>query len=321
MNSDNINIGYASVASNYSASAAAGDFILRNSGGQLILQTGTNYASQIINGSRTSFINQASGVVTSYIDGSSGLLTANIISAANYIGVSGGTPGMFGPLTAAIGTISGTNVTVAPFGYLWWGAGNGSTAVAESVAANTQYSIKCDYAIIAAGLISNSDKRIKRDIKPIENSLEIIKKIEPKNYNIIETAQNKYGFIAQEVEEIVPNVVNISHEYIPNIFDYAINKNKIITFDNKNNIELKKGDQIKINYKDCKIIDIIDENTFEIDKELEEEKVFIIGTMATDFRNIDYNMITSINTAAIKELYKIIQMQQEQINNLLSLIK
>ena len=84
---------------------------------------------------------------------------------------------------------------------------------------------------------------------------------------------------------------------------------------------MKKGDQIKINYKDCKIIDIIDENTFEIDKELEEEKVFIIGTMATDFRNIDYNMITSINTAAIKELYKIIQMQQEQINNLLSLIK
>ena len=228
---------------------------------------------------------------------------------------------MFGPITAAIGTISGNNVTVAPFGYLWWGGGNGSTVVAETAPANTQYSIKCDYAIIAAGLISNSDKRIKRDIKPIENSLEIIKKIEPKNYNIIETAQNKYGFIAQEVEEIVPNVVNISHEYIPNIFDYAINKNKIITFDNKNNIELKKGDQIKINYKDCKIIDIIDENTFEIDKELEEEKVFIIGTMATDFRNIDYNMITSINTAAIKELYKIIQMQQEQINNLLSLIK
>ena len=43
--------------------------------------------------------------------------------------------------------------------------------------------------------------------------------------------------------------------------------------------------------------------------------------MVHDFLNIDYNMITTINTAAIKELYKIIQKQQEQINNLLSFIK
>jgi len=321
MNSDNVNIAYASVAGNYSANAAINDCILRNAGGQIILQTGTNYASQIINGSRTSFVNQASGVVTSYIDGSSGLLTANIASVANYIGVSGGTPGMFGPLTAASGTLVSNNVTVAPYGYLYWGGGNGSTVVAESVAANTQYSIKCDYAIIAAGLISNSDKRIKRDIINIDNSLEIIEKIEPKNYNLIETAQNKYGFIAQDVKKIAPSVVNMSHEYIPNIFDYANNKNKIITFDNKNNIRLKNGDQIKINYKNCKIINVINNNKFEIDIELEDEKVFIIGTMVHDFLNIDYNMITTINTAAIKELYKIIQKQQEQINNLLSFIK
>jgi len=42
-----------------------------------------------------------------------------------------------------------------------------------------------------------------------------------------------------------------------------------------------------------------------------------MGTKVKDFKCIDYNSITSINTAAIKELYKIIQRQQEQINSLL----
>ena len=69
---------------------------------------------------------------------------------------------------------------------------------------------------------------------------------------------------------------------------------------------------------------MIDKNSFRIHKKLdvdETKKVFVMGTKVKDFKCIDYNMITSINTAAIKELYKIILKQQEQINNLLSLIK
>ena len=38
--------------------------------------------------------------------------------------------------------------------------------------------------------------------------------------------------------------------------------------------------------------------------------------MVHDFLNIDYNMITTINTSAIQELYKIIKQQQQQIDNL-----
>jgi len=328
LNNDSIYLGYASANGSYSTSALTGDFIIRNTNGQVIIQSSNgNYPNMLINGSGTLIVNPTNGATCAYFDIAGNLTAYNTLNASNgittggSINVTGGTPSTFGPLTAAVGTISGTNVTVAPFGYLWWGGGNGSTVVSESVPSSTSYSIKCQYALIAAGLISNSDKRIKRDIINIDNSLEIIEKIEPKNYNLIETAQNKYGFIAQDVKKIAPSVVNMSHEYIPNIFDYANNKNKIITFDNKNNIRLKNGDQIKINYKDCKIINVINNNKFEIDIELEDEKVFIIGTMVHDFLNIDYNMITTINTAAIKELYKIIQKQQEQINNLLSFIK
>ncbi len=46
-----------------------------------------------------------------------------------------------------------------------------------------------------------SDKRIKRDVKEFK-ALEIIDKIEPNNYNLIDTIANTYEFIAQEVNEV-----------------------------------------------------------------------------------------------------------------------
>ena len=222
LNNDSIYLGYASTNGNYSSSALIGDFILRNTTGQVIIQSSNGtYPNMLINGSGTLLVNPTNGATCSYFDIAGNLIIYNTLNVSNgittggSINVTGGTPSTFGPLTAAIGTISGNNVTVAPFGYLWWGGGNGSTVISESVPGSTSYSIKCQYALIAAGLISNSDKRIKRDIINIDNSLEIIEKIEPKNYNLIETAQNKYGFIAQDVKKIAPSVVNMSHEYIP----------------------------------------------------------------------------------------------------------
>jgi hypothetical protein len=40
--------------------------------------------------------------------------------------------------------------------------------------------------------------------------------------------------------------------------------------------------------------------------------------LVKDYMSIDYNQITTLNTKAIQELYKIIKQQQEQINLLLS---
>jgi hypothetical protein len=284
----------------------------------------------LINGAGTTFINPTNNSTCVYIDIFGNLTAYNTLNASNGIQtggkivVTGGTPATGGIYNASGGTQVSNYVTVAPIGYLLWGGGNNSTVVAYSATSGTYYSIKADYNIIGGGFISSSDKRIKRDIKSIDNSLEIIEKIEPKNYNIIETAANRYGFIAQEVEEVIPNTVNISNDFIPNIFDYADYNDKVITFDNKNDLKIIEGDEVKINYEICRVEEVIDKNSFRIHKELkpdDKNKVFIIGTKVYDFKCIDYNSIAAINTAAIKELYKIIKLQQEQINNLLSLIK
>jgi hypothetical protein len=54
-----------------------------------------------------------------------------------------------------------------------------------------------------------SDERMKKDITPLENTLEIIKQLNPKKFYLIDekNAKLRYGFIAQELEGILDNFV------------------------------------------------------------------------------------------------------------------
>jgi hypothetical protein len=325
LNNDNIRLAYVTNAGVYSTGSLVNDFVLLNANGRILFNpNGAPYAHCLMTTSGvgiTNFYNTATGTSNASINGDGVItcvsITANSATVKNSLTLAGGTPlTLITAINASAGTQVSNYVTVVPTGYLLWGGGNNSTVTSFSASAGTSYSIRGDYAIIGGGFISYSDKRIKRDIKPIENSLEIIEKIEPKNYNIIETAENRYGFIAQEVEEVIPSAVNLAHDFIPNIFDYGTYDDKIITFDNKNNLDIVEGDEVKINYESCRVEEVIDKNTFRIHKKLEVDeakKVFIIGTKVKDFKCMNYDMITSINTAAIKELYSIIKQQQADL--------
>jgi hypothetical protein len=332
LNNNGIRLAYASANGIYALNATINDCVLVNSNNRFLFNPSASpYASVVMSSASsgtTSFINTSSGVAGVNIYGTGGI-SANTVNATNGIStggsltISGGTPTLSGSYAAASGSLTGNNVTGVPVGYIYWGGGNGAGVAAYSCPSGTAYSLKADNAILANGFVSTSDKRVKRDVKPIENGLEIIEKIEPKNYNMIETAENRYGFIAQEIEEVIPNAVVLSYDFIPNIFDYGNYDDKIITFDNKNNLELVEGDEVKINNECCRVEEVIDKNSFRIHKKLdvdENKKVFILGSKVKDFKCINYDMITSINTAAIKELHSIIKQQQEQIAFLMTKI-
>jgi hypothetical protein len=56
-----------------------------------------------------------------------------------------------------------------------------------------------------------SDRSLKKDIEGFENGLELITNMRPVKYhwnNEPETAEKQYGFVAQELEEVVPSIVN-----------------------------------------------------------------------------------------------------------------
>lgn len=81
-------------------------------------------------------------------------------------------------------------------------------------------SFYCPSNILAAGEVtaySSSDRRLKKNIKSISNSLDLIEKLNPvqfkwnkkaKELNKEKDERNNYGLIAQEVEEILPELVH-----------------------------------------------------------------------------------------------------------------
>ena len=66
--------------------------------------------------------------------------------------------------------------------------------------------------LLTGNVISQSDRRIKTNIKPIDNCLEKINTISGYEYNRLDLDNEKHiGLIAQEVEELFPELVTESN--------------------------------------------------------------------------------------------------------------
>jgi len=59
-----------------------------------------------------------------------------------------------------------------------------------------------------------SDERLKKDVNTISGSLDKILKLRPTGFTWIENEKEDVGFIAQEVEEIIPEVVKTKKGFI-----------------------------------------------------------------------------------------------------------
>ena len=87
-------------------------------------------------------------------------------------------------------------------------------------------SIGCHMVVVGYDITYTSDRRVKKDIRDIDDNecLLLIRQIKPRKYkyidNISRTDSDVYGFIAQEVQEIAPYMVNAKTEdYLPNIYE------------------------------------------------------------------------------------------------------
>ncbi len=189
---------------------------------------------------------------------------------------------------------------------------------------------------IGGTLYIHSDKRIKKNIRDIDGNtaLSQIRKLQPKIYNYIDEVSKQgevYGFIAQNVEDIILHSSIKTKDYIPNFYC----KGDIATIDQTNHIyeistenELKfekvldaSGNEIS-NYKIklydatnkeyiCTVIHRNDAKTIRVkcDNEyifstIDEYKnaVFIYGQEVNDFYNLDKNAIFTVATAALQEV-------------------
>ena len=117
------------------------------------------------------------------------------------------------------GITLGSNLATLTFGtYLTGTSYNGSTAVTiatNATSANTASTIVArdgsgDFTagtITATDFNSTSDLNLKENIKTVENSLNTLTQLRGVSFNWKETGKGSYGVIAQELEEVLPELV------------------------------------------------------------------------------------------------------------------
>ena len=95
---------------------------------------------------------------------------------------------------------NGTTLTAAGL------ASTGSITAVTTIAAQT--AITAGTTITAQGNITAfSDRSLKRDIQTIEHALDLVGKMRGVTFEMINTGQQGIGVVAQEVQEVIPQVV------------------------------------------------------------------------------------------------------------------
>jgi hypothetical protein len=174
----------------------------------------------------------------------------------------------------------------------------------------------------------SSDSRIKEEIEDIndDNALQSILSIEPKTYKYVDKLERGdkkvYGFIAQQIREVIPEAVSIQTSYIPNIYLVADYNSNVITLPfQPTKVVIKVDDKIKCYDKDNKeilveVIEVIDDLTFRIkDIEYSDTKIFVYGTFVDDFHTLNKDYIFTLNVCATQELHRRIEAQNVVIKS------
>jgi hypothetical protein len=173
-----------------------------------------------------------------------------------------------------------------------------------------------------------SDRRIKRDIEEIndETALNMILQVQPTTYYYRDEARNRgngkvYGFIAQQIKEVIPDAVHTTKEIIANIYKTCLvyNKREIyhsipqdVAIDTEVHILDKEGGE---KGKRCKIKEIYDDY-FVIDEDIEGDDCFVFGYMIDDLNGLDKSYIYTLNVCATQELHRRIEAQDKRIKEL-----
>ncbi len=177
------------------------------------------------------------------------------------------------------------------------------------------------------GPVNLSDRRIKRDIEEIndETALNMILQVQPTTYYYRDEARNRgngkvYGFIAQQIKEVIPDAVHTTKEIIANIYKTCLiyNKREIyhsipqdVEIDTEVHILDKEGSDKGNRYKIKEIYD----DYFVIDEDIEGDDCFVFGYMVNDLNGIDKSYIYTLNVCATQELHRRIEAQKVVIQS------
>ena len=198
--------------------------------------------------------------------------------------------------------------------------------------------IFCDESLGVGGdIVFNSDKRIKKNVKDMDGNtaLSQIRQIRPKIYNYIDYntkgSADVYGFIAQDIKDVILHSTTCTKDYIPNFYCRgnicAIDaSNHIYEISSENDLSFEKviddsGNEVihhkvKIYGYDnteyiCSVIQVNNPKNIRVklekeykfaDDEENKYKLFIYGQQIYDFYSLEKNAVWTVATAALQEV-------------------
>jgi len=200
-----------------------------------------------------------------------------------------------------------------------------TAAAAAAAAGGYKVNDSPTFGTVTCGSLNiTSDRRIKKNIIPLDSSLEILRKMKPVRYQWKDCLKEVYGFIAQDLKECLPSAVTKQKGVIHNIFQEARCEGSMLTFTDFDTSELsfdqeKKLFPLHIDGDTVHILEILDEARVRLDKVL-PEKVFVSGQKVDNFHTIDNHQIFTVTTSAVQELDQKVQRLEEENKALLQRI-
>jgi hypothetical protein len=261
------------------------------------------------------FVNQGSGSTSNYVTfGLHSVDRIMNITGSGYVGIGTTTPTSSLHVVGS-SSFSGSGQTVF--------FNNTSTGLSPgNFNHGTNWSIRTNDHIGAAGFVAISDKRIKTNITPITADFTTFQDIEPVEYTYIDPLKRKgkqYGFIAQDIQKLLPDVIDQSEDVVPDIFKKSQLTNNTFVIPPNTNISI--GDKLRIIIKDecqkdVEIVGVAD-NIATMDYNHEKTaEIFIYGKHVDDFLNINHDHLLAYTVAHTQELYKKLSSALDRISYL-----
>ena len=313
------------------------------SGVQSYTTTGAYLSSQLIfwnqNSSGSKWVG---GTIGAYIksnnNGTSGFPSGLVFRTKRATGVAGTdglTEAMFIDCNGRLGI--GTNNPSVPLHvnayvsragfkrYISENTTNGSSSgyVNVSTSSNHRISIYVNQGVGCSFIIFHSDRRIKKNIEDVPDNLALqqVRDIPCRYYNYIDEVNSRpqkvVGFIAQEVQEVLPSAVHTSTNTIPNEYRMLENvtwsdgeidaSGNVLNYKMSCDLTDVSGVQYRFSvaHDEGVVADDIDvvgneDDTFTF--EAKYEFVFCYGKHIDDFLNVDKNQIFALHHSAIQEI-------------------
>ena len=208
-------------------------------------------------------------------------------------------------------------------------------------------SIVSEHAMLGTAFVGRSDERIKKNIVDISDNeaLEILRQIQPKKYEYKDVLNKPigiiYGYIAQQIDEVLPYAVSKFTEYIPNVYniaDVSMNaENKYtLNINNYDTANLDPSSTVLKIFDGCfneiivNIDSIVDGSNIVIEEDIsyadlhDNRKVFVHGQEVNDFRILNKEAINVITLSSLQELdrqFTQLKQENETLQTELSSIK